>query len=68
MFRMAWVTTLVVCMAGAAWGLQRGLSYPPTVAFAVIEGALLALVPGIVLGLVASSVAVLVQRCRGARS
>jgi hypothetical protein len=66
--RTAWATTLVVCLVGAGWGLQRGLSYPPTVAFAILEGALLLALPGIALGLVAGSLAVLVRRCLGARS
>ena len=47
---------LAVCgiagvVAGAIIGLVRGLSYPPTVGFAIIEGAILIGVPASVLGL-----------------
>lgn len=50
-WRMLAVCGLVGVVAGAILGLIRGLSYPPTVAFAIVEGAILVGVPASVLGL-----------------
>jgi hypothetical protein len=48
--RLLVVTALVGVTAGALFGFARGLSYLPTLPFAVIEGAILFGVPAAVLG------------------
>jgi hypothetical protein len=62
--RISALTAVVLGAAGGVWGLVRGLAYPPTVAFAVVEGAfifvLLGAVPAVLVGLGA----VLWQRLR----
>lgn len=43
--RVLLVGVVLALAAGAVFGLVRGLSYPPTVAAAIVEGALLIGVP-----------------------
>jgi len=65
--RVVGVTAGVFGTVGAVWGFVRGLAYPPTVWFAVIEGALLFLIPGILAAMLAGLGAVLWQRFRRRR-
>lgn len=65
--RVMGVTAAIFASIGAVWGLVRGLAYPPTVWFAVIEGALLFLIPGVVPAILAGLGAVLWQRLRRRR-
>jgi hypothetical protein len=57
--RVMGVTAALFMSVGAVWGFVRGLAYPPTVAFAVVEGALLFLIPGMVLAVLTGLGAVL---------
>jgi hypothetical protein len=55
--------TMAACaLLGGAWGFVRGVGYPPTVAFAVVEGAVIFAVPGLLLGLLVGLLAVLRHR------
>jgi hypothetical protein len=49
--RLVAVCALIGVACGAVWGFVRGLDHPPTVAFAVVEGAILFGVPGWLFGL-----------------
>lgn len=51
-WRLLAVCGLVGMVGGAIVGFARGLSYLPTLPFAIIEGAILVGVPASVLGLV----------------
>jgi hypothetical protein len=53
-WRLFWLVALVGVVGGGIFGFVRGLSYLPTLPFAVIEGAILIGVPVALLGLVAS--------------
>jgi hypothetical protein len=48
--RRASVVAVLVAAVGGVWGFVRGLAYPPTVVFAVVEGAMIFVVPGALLG------------------
>jgi hypothetical protein len=54
--RVTGVLVVLVCLVGGAWGFERGLSYPPTLWAAVIEGgvifAFLGLLPAVLVGAV----------------
>ena len=60
--RRAAATMAVIALAGGLWGFVRGLDYPPTVAFAVVEGAVIFVVPGALLGTLVGLVAALRHR------
>ncbi len=60
-------TAAVFATVGAVWGFGRGLSYLPTLPFAVVEGGLLFVVPGLVPAVAAGLGAVLWQRLRRRR-
>jgi hypothetical protein len=64
--RRASGVAVLVAGVGGVWGLVRGLAYPPTVAFAVVEGAMIFVAPGALLGAVVGAVSVLRLR-RGRR-
>lgn len=51
-WRLPVVLALVAGFAGAVFGLVRGLSYVPTLPFAIVEGCLLFGVPAALLGFV----------------
>jgi hypothetical protein len=51
-WRILVVVTLVGVVGGGVFGLVRGLSYLPTLPFAIVEGGILFCVPAAVLGLV----------------
>ena len=60
--RRAAATTGVCALLGGVWGFVRGLGYPPTVAFAVVEGAVIFAFPGLLLGLLIGLLAALRHR------
>ena len=65
---MPWLL-LVVCalvgvVGGAVVGFARGFSYPPTLPFAIVEGAVLVGVPAAVLGLLSVGCWTLVRSAR----
>jgi hypothetical protein len=55
--RVTGALLVAICLIGGAWGFERGLSYPPTLWAAVIEGSvlfgLLGMLPAILVGAVA---------------
>jgi hypothetical protein len=65
--RLSALTLAVIGAAGGVWGLVRGLAYPPTVWFAVLEGGLIFVVLGAVPAVLVGLGAVLWQRLRRRR-
>ncbi|HVA75377.1 MAG TPA: hypothetical protein VNF71_12520 [Acidimicrobiales bacterium] len=63
-WRILAVCGLAGVVSGAILGLVRGLSYPPTVAFAIVEGAIIIGAPVSVLGLVCVGFWSLAKRTR----
>jgi hypothetical protein len=63
-WRLLAVCGLVGIVSGAAVGFARGLSYLPTLPFAIIEGAILVGVPAAVLGLLLVGCWFLVRNAR----
>lgn len=65
---MPWRLVVVLAAFGAAggtiFGFVRGLDYPPTLVFAVVEGAILFGVPACLLGLIAAGCLTLVVNLR----
>ena len=64
--RGAYIGLIVLGLAGAVVGLIRGLSYPPTAWFAVIEGGLPSAIVGALLGGTVGYVAQVIRRRRAA--
>ncbi len=54
--RVTGAVLVLICLTGGAWGFERGLSYPPTLWAAVIEGSvvfgLLGMAPAVLVGAV----------------
>jgi uncharacterized membrane protein YjjB (DUF3815 family) len=63
-WRILAVCGLAGVVGGAIFGLVRGLSYPPTVAFAIVDGAILIGAPAAVLGLLCVGLWSLAKRTR----
>jgi hypothetical protein len=60
--RRAVATMALFALVGGVWGFVRGIGYPPTVAFAVVEGAFIFAVPGLLLGTLVGLLAALRHR------
>jgi hypothetical protein len=60
--RRAGAAMAVCALFVGVWGFVRGVGYPPTVAFAVVEGGVVFAVPGLLVGLLAGLLAALRHR------
>jgi hypothetical protein len=64
LLRTALLVTVLAAAGGAVTGFALGVSYLPTLPFAVVEAAVLASFPGALLGLVVGTFVVLVRHVR----